>query len=122
MSKILVIDDFEFIREFCSDVFSEAGLEVIVAETGEEGLEKFKELRPDCVVLDLLLPGIDGIEVLKQIRHLNTEVPVILMTGDDPLWASRSFESFGANAFLNKAAGADKLLEIVEDLIIESES
>ena len=122
MSKVLVIDDFEFIRAFCVDVFSEAGLEVIEADSGEQGIEKFIKHRPDCVVLDLLLPGIDGIEVLRQIREINSEVPVVLMTGDDPIWAGRSFESFGANAFINKANGADKLLEIVEELIIESES
>ena len=122
MSKVLVIDDFEFIRDFCTDLFSEAGLEVIEADSGEMGIEKFKKEHPDCVILDLLLPGIDGIEVLRQIREINNEVPVIIMTGDDPGWAGRSFESLGANAFINKANGADKLLEIVEELIIESES
>lgn len=122
MTKVLVIDDFEFIRTFCVDVFTEAGFEVIEADSGEMGLEKFKEHRPDCVVLDLLLPGIDGLEVLRQIRELNLEVPVVLMTGDDPIWAGKSFESYGANAFVNKANGSDRLLEIVEELIIESES
>jgi DNA-binding response OmpR family regulator len=122
MSKVLVIDDFEFIRDFCVDVFTEAGYVVIQADTGELGIENFIKHRPDCVILDLLLPGIDGIEVLRQIREINSEVPVVLMTGDDPAWAGRTFESLGANAFINKAGGADKLLEIVEDLIIESES
>ena len=95
---------------------------MIQADSGEEGIKSFVEHRHDCVLLDVLLPGIDGVEVLRRIREINSEVPVVLMTGEDPAWVVRSFESLGANAFVNKAEGADKLLEIVEDLIIESES
>ena len=121
MAMVLVIDDSEFVRDFLSDALSEAGHQVVTAENGVSGVELFQSSDPDCVLLDVLMPDIDGIEVLKQIRTHSEAVPVLLMTGDDPGWARRKCEDYGANGFLSKAFYAEKVVESVEEAILEAE-
>jgi CheY-like chemotaxis protein len=122
MSKVLVIDDSEHVRHFLSEVLGDAGFDVSSAENGEQGLALFQTGRPDCVLLDVLMPGIDGFEVLKRIRETQEYLPVLIMTGDDPGWARRTCESYGATGFLSKTLFAEKLVETVEDVILSSQS
>lgn len=119
---ILIIDDSEIVRSFLTDALTEAGYEVVEAENGTKGLEAFHEQKPDCVLLDVLMPDIDGLEVLKRIREENEDLPVLVMTGDDPGWARRTCESYGATGFLSKAFDAEKLVETVENVILDAES
>jgi CheY-like chemotaxis protein len=124
LATVLVVDDSEFVRNFCSDVLTESGHTVLEAEDGEQALQIYhaNQFKIDCVLLDVLMPGIDGLEVLKQIREFSEDIPILLMTGDDPGWARRTYEQYGATAFLSKALGADKLVEKVEEVILESET
>ena len=85
MSKqILIIDDEETIQE--SFILAVQGSEYSVetASTGEEGLEKIKERIPDLIFLDLHMPGISGIETLRQLRNINNDVPVYIVTALSP--------------------------------------
>lgn len=122
MARILVVDDSDFVRIFCRDALEDGGHDVDDAVNGEEGLKLFAANKYDCVLLDVLMPDIDGLEVLKEIRKTNQEVPVLLMTGDDPGWARRSYEQFGATAFLSKALGADKLIDKVEEALLDADT
>ncbi len=81
---ILLIEDDPLVRRGLQLALSRHGHEVRTAETGEDGLEQFRASTPDLVVLDLMLPGIDGFEVCRRIRAAG-EVPVIMLTarGDD---------------------------------------
>lgn len=117
-----MIDDSEFVRNFCRDVLAEAGFDVHEAEDGMSGLEKIRIGKPDCILLDILMPDIDGIEVLRQVRAENDDIPVLIMTGDDPGWARRTCEGYGATGFLSKAVDADALVESVEEVILDAES
>ena len=87
-STILVIDDEEDIRELIRYNLSKEGYRVECAMSGEEGLEILKSLIPDMIILDLMLPGIDGLEVCRQIKSEQNlkQVPVIMVTarGDEP--------------------------------------
>lgn len=121
MARILVIDDSEFVRQFLADCLGDAGHEVELAEDGRAGLAAFRAKAPDCILLDVLMPDIDGIEVLRQIRAESESIPVMLMTGDDPGWARRTCEEYGANGFLSKAFYADKVVESVEELLLDLE-
>jgi len=70
MPKILIVEDDKFLRDLLSArLRKEEDLEVFVAEDGEEGLRKIKEEKPDLVLLDLIMPGIDGFEVLKKVKE-----------------------------------------------------
>ena len=66
--RILVIDDSRDLQEFFRFVLTEAGYEVITASSGEEGFEKAKTLKPDLMLVDLIMPGMDGLELLTRIR------------------------------------------------------
>lgn len=80
-NKILIVDDEIHILELLRYNLESNGFDVIQAETGEEALNQIKDSELDAVVLDLMLPGIDGIEVLRQIRQSDTpDLPVIMLT------------------------------------------
>ena len=77
--KVLVIDDEANVCELISLYFDKAGYEVFCASNGSEGLEKARQERPDIVILDLMLPGMDGLDVCKEIRK-TSNVPIIMLT------------------------------------------
>lgn len=122
MPRVLVIDDSEFVRNYVRDVLTDAGHEVLEAEDGNSGLNAYRTTNPDVILLDVLMPDIDGIEVLRTIRSEKDERPVLIMTGDDPGWARRTCEGYGATGFLSKALDADKLVETVEEVILDADT
>ncbi|HSS29769.1 MAG TPA: response regulator [Nitrospiraceae bacterium] len=81
MAKVLVIDDEPGIRDLLDTLLSRKGYDVVLADSGQKGLEVFRRARADVVVLDLKMPGMDGLTVLQQIRHLYPTQPVIILTG-----------------------------------------
>ena len=97
MKKILLVDDDQSIQLLYTEEFSDDGYRVISAYNGEEGLEKFNEERPDLVILDIQMPGMNGIEVLRQMKTVDSSVPVILSSAyqeykqDLGAWASEEY-------------------------------
>lgn len=81
-SKILIIEDDKFLKSLCVKKLQKAGFVVFTASDGEEGLEKIKKERPALILLDVVLPGIDGFEVLKCLKQdsATASIPVILLT------------------------------------------
>lgn len=80
--KILLVEDESFLADLLSDYIKEQGVSLELALTGEDGLLKANSARPDIILLDIILPGIDGFEVLKQLKA-NTElskIPVIILS------------------------------------------
>ena len=77
---ILIVDDHQDIREVLSSFLSREGYQVEQAENGADAVDKFTKLMPSLVFLDIRLPDFDGIEVLRQIRAVNKETPVIMIT------------------------------------------
>jgi DNA-binding response OmpR family regulator len=77
--KILVVDDEPKIVEICSDYLKAAGYEVVSAEDGPNGLASIRREKPDLIVLDLMLPGMDGLDLCRQLRR-ESNVPVIMLT------------------------------------------
>ncbi|HIQ37908.1 MAG TPA: response regulator [Desulfocapsa sulfexigens] len=78
MKKILLVDDEEGIQMLYREELEDEGYEVISSYTGEEGLQKFKEESPDLVILDIQMPGMNGIETLRQMKMDKPDLPVIL--------------------------------------------
>jgi CheY-like chemotaxis protein len=78
--KILVVDDQPYIRKMLAELFTAQGIEVYEAENGSIALDIYEQQWPNCVLLDLKMPDINGIDILKGIRILSPEVPVILIT------------------------------------------
>ncbi len=79
--KLLLIEDDENVAEVLADAFAADGHETAIAHTGEDGLACLARDRPDAVVLDVRLPTLNGVAVLRQIRSTDPTLPVIIMTG-----------------------------------------
>jgi len=81
MAQILIVEDDKFLRELIAQKLVKEGYNISEAVDGEEGLKKAKEEKPDLVLLDLILPGIDGFEVLARMREENIgRIPVIILS------------------------------------------
>ncbi|HDH05603.1 MAG TPA: sigma-54-dependent Fis family transcriptional regulator [Nitrospirae bacterium] len=112
-SKILVIDDEEFITRALKQHLEKEDREVLTAGTGEEGLEVFKTDAPDIVILDLNMPGISGIETLKSIRKLSSDVIVIIITAHGDIETAVSAIKSGAYDFIEKPFELDRISVII---------
>ncbi len=100
-ATILVVEDDDSIRELTARGLQQAGFEVRTAATGDGGLERFHADRPDAVVLDVMLPGIDGLEVCKAIRAASATPVVMLTARADTLDVVVGLES-GADDYITK--------------------
>jgi PAS domain S-box-containing protein len=101
-SSILVIDDEESIRTLLRITLANKGFEVFTAEDGEQGIEVFKRERPPMVITDIKMPGMDGIEVLKEIRQMNPDTRVIVITGHGDMESAIEALKLEASDFINK--------------------
>ena len=102
MSKILVIDDEQSIRDLLDRLLRRKGYDVILAESGQKGLECFRRERPDVLVLDLKMPGMDGLTVLQQVRSLDPKTPVIILTGAGTAETEQRVRALGGIEYVEK--------------------
>lgn len=117
MKKILVVDDEENIRELYRDELAEEGYKVELAADGHEALEKIETFRPDLVTLDVKMPGIDGIEVLRRIREKHRALPVMLLTAFGEF--RQDFNTWASEAYIVKSHDTAELKETVRRLLGE---
>ena len=111
---VLIVDDDPKVREALQQVFTSAGYTCRLVGDGGEALEVFKVWRPPLVVTDLRHRGINGIELLRQVRALDGEVAVIVLTGAASVKTAIECLKGGASAFLCKPVNMDELLITVE--------
>ena len=78
--KILVVDDEEAILDFLKEVVESQGYSFVRAMSGKEALEKIVEARPNLVILDIVMPGLDGLDVLGKIREVDKTLPIVMLT------------------------------------------
>jgi len=112
--QVLICDDQEAFRSAACEVVNAAqGFEVVgLVETGEESVMAAGRLHPDLVLMDIHLPGIDGLEASRRIRAADPRVEVLLLSTYDPEEFSARIAASGAMAFISKAAfGPDVLME-----------
>jgi two-component system NtrC family response regulator len=107
--KILLIDDDESLLEVTAHRLEKSGYNVTPATTGEDGVEKFKEDDFDVVLTDLALPGKNGIEVLKDVKHINRNVVVIIVTAFGTIENAVEACRFGADDYLTKPFSREQL-------------
>ena len=117
MSRILIIDDDEMVLRVMQDLLVGEGFEVIVTADGPRGLELFKAHGPDLVLLDLALPSMNGLEVLRRIRESNPMAKVIMITGYGTEDSSQVALRYGAFDFLRKPVGSATILEKIHDAL-----
>jgi CheY-like chemotaxis protein len=102
MAKVLVIDDEPGIRNLLDTLLRRKGYDVVVAESGQKGLDLFRQEHPDIIVLDLKMPEMDGLTVLRQIHSLDPKKPVIILTGAGTAEAERQVRALGVTEYVEK--------------------
>jgi len=111
--KVLLVDDSGFLRMMCKDIFTKNGYEVVgEADNGQEGVEKFKNLSPDLVVLNITMPVLDGISALGQIREYDNLANVIMLTACGLVNFIVEALELGAKNYILKPFQGDTLLEM----------
>lgn len=113
VKKILIIEDEEEIRILLNSYLSELGYQVEFAEDGIEGIEKIKLMNPHLVLLDIKLPGIDGVEVLKNIKKEYPEINVIMLSGHATEDIAKQTLSIGAFDYIKKPVDLGKISEVI---------
>jgi len=117
MAKILVIDDEQGIRNLLDTLLRRKGYDVILAESGRKGLELFRREHPDVIVLDLKMPEMDGIEVLEQVRSLNPDQHVIILTGTGTPEMEQRVYALGVYEFVHKEFSLHRLGDALKRLL-----
>jgi DNA-binding response OmpR family regulator len=115
-AQVLVVDDDADLRAMVATLLTRAGMGTIEAADGNEGLRKFFASRPDLVVLDVSMPGMDGFEVLERIRDLS-DVPVLLLTARGVEMEKVRGLKAGADDYVTKPFGRQELVARVEGLL-----
>ena len=116
-AQVLVVDDDVSVRSFLRRGLSLEGYAVEEAETGEQGLELARLHRPDLIVLDLMLPQMDGFQTLSALRAHSLDCPVILLSADDSAETCRAVANLGITDFMVKPISFAALTEQIEQLL-----
>ena len=102
MRRMLIVDDERDICDCLAQYFSARGFAVVSVFSGEEALERLKAESADVLLLDILLPGLSGIEILRRAKELDSRVRVIMVTGIDEAELRRKARTYGAVAYVTK--------------------
>lgn len=113
MPKLLVIDDESDIREAAQNFFKKRGIETLTAPDGREGLDILASQAPDLVLLDMRMPGMDGIEVLREMRAKNFQTKVIMVTGVEESDITQEAQALGVIDTIHKPLILSELEKLV---------
>ena len=102
LGRILIVDDEQSVREVVAEYFTEQGYEVSVAASGLDALRGLAESRPDLVLLDVRMPGLDGVETLRRLRQAAPSIAVIMVTANDDVALARDTLKLGALDYVSK--------------------
>ncbi|MEZ6243765.1 MAG: sigma-54 dependent transcriptional regulator [Phycisphaerales bacterium] len=114
MSRVLVVDDKELMRDSVGATLRRAGLEVVCAGDGESALKHLAGKRPDAIVSDLRMPGMTGVQLVKKVREVDEDLPIILMTAYGTIETAVAAMKEGAFDYLTKPFEGDELVITVK--------
>ncbi|MBU0463717.1 MAG: sigma-54 dependent transcriptional regulator [Proteobacteria bacterium] len=114
---VLIVDDEVTIIESLKGILSDDGFEVIHAYNGYEALKKIEAESPDIVLLDIWMPGMDGIETLKEIKKIAPNLPVVMITGHGTIESAVDATKSGAYDFLEKPLSIDKVMVTINNAL-----
>ncbi|GAA3406633.1 response regulator [Paenibacillus hodogayensis] len=114
-NKILIVDDAAFMRMMIKDILSKNGYEVVgEAQDGSVAVEKYKELKPDLVTMDITMPEMDGIAALKEIKKFDSNAKVIMCSAMGQQAMVIDAIQAGAKDFIVKPFQADRVIEAIK--------
>lgn len=108
-NKVLVVDDEQFVCKALRKILKSKGFEVETANSGDEAITRYKQNRPDVVIMDLRMPGKDGIQTLRELRSFDPEASVIMLTAVHDEDAAREALEEGAFEYVTKSTDLDYL-------------
>jgi DNA-binding response OmpR family regulator len=112
--KLLVVDDDINIQRLYQEELEEEGYEVVIASTGKDALEIFENEDPDIVTLDILMPDIDGISLLRKMKEKRPDIPIIMSTAYD---YRDDFAVWASEAYIVKSSDLAELKKTIKNLI-----
>jgi len=118
MSKILIVDDSRTSRKILRNILEDAGHEIVgEAMDGQDGINKYKDIKPDIVTLDITMPVMDGLEALRKIKEDDPEAKVIMVTAAGQQSKMIDAIKFGASEFVTKPFEAEAIIKMVNKLV-----
>jgi two-component system response regulator MprA len=121
-AHLLVVDDDPRITDLLRRVFAYEGYSVAIAATGDEALRRTLERAPNLIILDIMLPGIDGLEVVQRLRAAGDNVPILLLTARDAIADRVKGLEVGADDYLVKPFAPEELLARVKAMLRRSQT
>ena len=115
--KVLVVDDDQNIQKLYKLELEDEGYEVFQAYSGNEGIALFEKENPDIVTLDILMPDIDGIQVLRMMKEKNPDIPIIMSTAYD---YRDDFAVWASEAYIVKSSDLEELKSMIKRLTVKS--
>ncbi|WP_274363527.1 response regulator [Paenibacillus thermotolerans] len=113
MKRVMIVDDSAFMRMYLKNMFGELGHEAVAeASNGFDAIELCRKCQPDLITLDINMPDMDGIAAVKEIRKFDQTVHIIMVSSMGQQSFIREALSYGANDFLVKPFGKERLIEI----------
>ncbi len=118
-NKILVVVDAAFMRMMIKDILTKNGYNVVgEAENGEKAVEKYKELKPDLVIMDITMPEVDGIQAVREIKKVDEDAKIIMCSAmGQQAMVIESIQA-GARDFIVKPFQAERVLEAVRKVLL----
>ena len=117
LASILVVDDEPIMQEILGDFLREEGYSIDIAGSGEEGVELAQKSSYDCAIVDLMMPGIDGIETMQKLRDIDASVPVIMVTAFASVESAVEAMKRGAFEYITKPFKNDEVLVVLQKAI-----
>lgn len=120
--KILIVDDEVEIQKILSKILVREGYVVQTAGDGLEALKIIRKMKPDIILLDIMMPKLDGIETLKRIKALSRDMIVMMITAYGGIKTAREAMRFGAYDYITKPFDMDFIYQIIEESLKENEN
>ncbi|MCL2574337.1 MAG: response regulator transcription factor [Defluviitaleaceae bacterium] len=117
MLRILVVDDDKNIRRLIEAYLVQAGFEVLLAKNGQEALDIMDQKHLDMIVADIMMPFIDGYELVSDIRHLDDKIPILMITAKDAFEDKKRAFTIGADDYITKPIDLDEMLLRIQALL-----
>ncbi len=121
MATILIVDDSPTELHLFQDMLQKSGFDTLVADSGEDGIRQAETARPDCILMDIVMPGMNGFQATRKLTHdpRTSDIPIIMITTKDQetdkIWGMRQ----GAVEYIVKPIGQKELVEKIKTVMAE---
>ncbi len=117
MKQILIVDDSWLARRGITNILKPYGYDLLEAVDGKEGIEMAEKHNPDCMLVDLLMPELDGFSVLEAISEKGLNIPVIILTADIQETSREKCFQLGAIGYMHKPPKEDELRDLIQEVL-----